>query len=86
MTGEPRRGLQGPGCRIRTEKEGSNIYSKLCQMQACDAGRRDKRKRLADGGCRQRPGGRRFKPGCELGSRYYKIVGYEDGQLLMGVW
>ena len=38
------------------------------QVQARGAGCRDKRRKLADGGCGRRPGGRRSAPGEEVGS------------------
>ena len=53
------------------------------QMQAHRAGSRDQRRRLAGGGCGQRPGGRRFALGEAVGSGC-KREGLQQQMLLMG--
>ena len=49
-------------------KGGRELAQERKKMQAYGAGRRDERRRLAGGGCRERLGGQRFVPGEEVGS------------------
>ena len=54
------------------------------QTQARGAGRRDERRRLAGGRCRQRPGGWYFALGKEVGSGYKRERGCNDKLYLWG--
>ena len=53
------------------EGKGGGLHSHRtrCQTQSRDTGHIDERYRLAGGGCRRRPGGRRFTPLEDVGSR-----------------
>ena len=68
VTGEPPRGLQGPGFRPR-EATGGKRTQELQQAQVHSEGCRDERQKLEGGGCGRHSRGQRSAQEEELGSR-----------------